>query len=439
MPPFKNIIMAPDEDNEEHTIHTDQTNASQPATDSEKQHVDTGHNLHGFMADATSMPAGYYRSPYLIGSFFAIGMGLLAGVAGFGYAAPILGVINADIGPSPYLTWVAIVYTLCVAVGLTLVGRLSDLFGRRYFFIGGAILGTIGSIVCATAQSINSLIGGTTLIGLGAATQLSFHFVTAELVPMRARFWTVSIVYAFSIPGSGFGPAVAEAFVVRYPSVGWRGVYYLLIGINVAALAAWTLFYWPPTFERKHKNARIADFVKNFDYIGTFLYTSGLLLFLMGLSMGGDSVFPWKSAPTLALLIIGALCLIALGAWVWFAKPKEPLIPKHIIRNGAFVASAVLLGLGASIYYAFAIVWPQMVGVLYNNGDSIYGGYLSCIVGACFILGQISGGLMATAIGRVKYQIMATFSVGGILLACRCSPSFHGPGRSPANLTYLHF
>jgi len=290
---------------------------------------------------------------------FAIGMGLLAGVAGFAYAAPILGVIDADIGPSPYLTWVAIVYTLCVAVGLTLVGRLSDLFGRRYFFIGGAVLGTVGSIVCATAQSINTLIGGTTLIGLGASTQLSFHFVTAELVPMRARFWSVSIIYFFSIPGSGFGPAIAEAFVTRY-SMGWRGVYYLLIGINAAALASWSLFYWPPDFTHKHEGARVVDFIKKFDYIGALLYTAGLLLFLMGLSLGGDGVFPWKSPQTLTTLIVGVVCLIALGFWIWFAKPAEPLIPKHILQNGPFVASAVLLGIGAGVYYAFAIVGNRL-------------------------------------------------------------------------------
>ena len=83
--------------------------------------------LRGFVANEDSIPKGYYYSPYFLGSMFAIGMGLLAGVAGFAYAAPILLVIDGDIGPSPYLTWVAIVYTLCVAVGLTLVGRLSDM------------------------------------------------------------------------------------------------------------------------------------------------------------------------------------------------------------------------------------------------------------------------------------------------------------------------
>ena len=44
-------------------------------------------------------------------------------------AAPELTVINADIGPDPNVTWVSLVYTLTLAVGLLLVGRLNDLFG----------------------------------------------------------------------------------------------------------------------------------------------------------------------------------------------------------------------------------------------------------------------------------------------------------------------
>ena len=53
----------------------------------------------GFEADESSLPPGYFRSPFFLGSMTAIGLGLMAGVAGFGYAAPILTVINNDIGP----------------------------------------------------------------------------------------------------------------------------------------------------------------------------------------------------------------------------------------------------------------------------------------------------------------------------------------------------
>ena len=62
------------------------------------QHEDAvvGANLE---LDETSLPPGYFRSKFFVGTMAGIGLGLMAGVAAYGYAAPILGIINADIGP----------------------------------------------------------------------------------------------------------------------------------------------------------------------------------------------------------------------------------------------------------------------------------------------------------------------------------------------------
>ena len=110
-----------------------------------------------------------------------------------------------------------------LSVFLTLVGRISDIFGRRWVFAGGSIVGLIGSIICAVAKDIPTLIGGTTLIGIGASTQVSFPIVVGELLPMKYRFYGNALIFIFAIPGSGFGPAIANAFIL-YTDVGWRGM-----------------------------------------------------------------------------------------------------------------------------------------------------------------------------------------------------------------------
>jgi MFS family permease len=162
-------------------------------------------------------------------------------------------------------------------VSLTIIGRVSDIFGRRWVFIGGAACGVIGSIVCATAQNINSLIGGTVIIGLGAATQLSYYYVMGELVPMKYRLAGNAFCYLFTVPGSGIAPAVANSFILYHPSVGWRGCYYILIGVNTLALLCWVFFYHPPTFHMKHGDDSKLKYVKDFDYAGTVLYAGGLV------------------------------------------------------------------------------------------------------------------------------------------------------------------
>lgn len=58
-------------------------------------------------------------------------MSFMAATGGYALIAPLLGDINADIGPSANITWVALAYLLTQSVTFLIVGRLSDIFGRR--------------------------------------------------------------------------------------------------------------------------------------------------------------------------------------------------------------------------------------------------------------------------------------------------------------------
>lgn len=334
------------------------------------------------------------------------------------YAAPILAQINEDVGPDGRYVWIALVYTICSAVWFPIVGRLGDIFGRRYLMIVGALFGIIGSIVCATAKSVMTLIGGNVFLGSASAFQLSFSYVLQELLPMKYRYLGSGFIYPWSIAGSGFGPAVAYAFVTRY-SVGWRGVYWLLLAINGTALLCWVLFYFPPTFEQKHKEDITSKmyWVKNFEYLGTFLFSAGIIVFILGLSWGG-SIYPWKSAAVICAIILGSATLAVFVLWEIYGPVKQPLMPMRLFLNGRWSAATVLLGLGAGVYYAFAIVWPAQCAVLYATSDPMYVGYISVLVGIGFITGQTLAGLLARQIGKTRYQCMVAFSVGGTFMAC---------------------
>jgi hypothetical protein len=98
--------------------------------------------------------------------------------------------------------------------------------------------------------------------------------------------------------------------------------------------------------------------LKEFDYIGLVLFIGGLLVFLIGLSWGG-SVHPWKSAYVIGTLVCGFAGLVAFVCYECFVPLKEPLVPMHLFRNGPWVADVIIVALGASIYYAFAIVYPR--------------------------------------------------------------------------------
>lgn len=327
-------------------------------------------------------------------------------------AAPILTVINADIGPNPNSVWIALGYTLPLAVGFTLVGRLSDLFGRRYFYILGSVLALVGSIVCATAKSIPAVIGGTVLIGVAAATQLSVVVVVGELVPIKYRFMANAFIFIWVLPYSGFAAAIAYAFVSS--PAGWRGCYYLLIATNALAVTCWVLFYFPPTFSMKGHTRTKMQVVKDFDFVGLVLFSGGFVVFLLGLSSGGGA-HPWNSGFVIGTLVAGGVTLIAFVCWECFADLAEPLVPIHLFRNGKWVAMVCVVGLSSSVYYAFSILFPQIVFTLYTN-DNLEGGLLSSLVTIGTYIGQISS-LFSGFIGTQRWQFTGAMFIGGVFLA----------------------
>lgn len=174
---------------------------------------------------------------------------------------------------------------------------------------------------------------------------------------MKYRYIGNAALYVSTYP-SALGPSIAYGFIENHPNVGWRGLYWFLLAINGVALICWTLFYFPPSFDKKHRgeeNATVGYWVRNFDYVGTFLFAGGFVAFLLGLSWGG-AVYPWNHAGPIAGITIGGVTLIAFVLWEIFAPIKEPLVPMHLFKDVGWVSAVILLGLGAGVYYAFAII-----------------------------------------------------------------------------------
>jgi MFS family permease len=190
----------------------------------------------------------------------------MVATGGYALIAPLLIYINQDIGPSPNLTWIPISYLLCQSVVFLVVGGLSDIFGRRWFFVIGSIFGLVGSIVGATAQSLNALIGAEVLIGISAGFNISFFWVIGELVPMKWRYVANSYTYFMTIPTNPLAPKIAFA-LQTHTSVKWRGCFYFMIAINALSVVCWYFFYHPPTFKMLHRKQAAKNMLLHFDWI----------------------------------------------------------------------------------------------------------------------------------------------------------------------------
>lgn len=197
--------------------------------------------------------------------------------------------------------------------------------------MSGAALSLVGAIVGGTAQNIDQLIGAGVILGVAAGSQQLAFPCVQEIVPMKWRS-TVIGLFAFSYAPAQFAPVIGYALEAN-TSLKWRWMYWIVTILDFFALVGIFFFYHPPTFLTKHgSDVSIMDEIMMVDYVGLFLFTSGVVLFLLGLSWGGSS-YPWKSAAVISTIIIGGLLMIALAFWEVYSNVKSPLLPLRLFRN----------------------------------------------------------------------------------------------------------
>ncbi|KAI1743240.1 fungal trichothecene efflux pump [Xylaria scruposa] len=359
------------------------------------------------------LPKGYFYSVGFLGALAGFCLSSISAYIFLLFPTNILSYINADIGPSPYISWVNIGRTLALSFTYTILGRLSDLFGRRWFFIIGNIVALIGIIVCSTAQNINTLIVGSTIYGIGETVQLSFNVAIGELVPNKYRPAVLSFIFGTSAPIAGIGSVISRA-IYENPRLGWRWTYHINTIIVAVAVVLLFFFYHPPTFDLLHERKTKRQILKQLDYVGSFLWIAGLTLFLIGISVGG-TVYPWKSAATLSTIIIGGVLLIILFIYESYVDLEYPAIPVKFFRNRGFISLVACATVATMFYYSAVLLWPQQVKALFTS-DIYYGGWLSATVPSATAIGQVAGGFLIKGKINIRYwMIFSTFSMVGFV------------------------
>ncbi|KAL4812506.1 fungal trichothecene efflux pump [Aspergillus spinulosporus] len=359
-------------------------------------------DVHAIGGDVQDMPKGYFRSLPFLGTVLAQCLGSIVAYLGWVMPANTLSLINTELGNSPNINWVATVWTLSSCVGFLLIGRLSDIFGRKWIVQGSMILSIIGCIVGARATYVEMLIAANVFNGISAAGQLSFGIILGELVPNKYRGVIVTIVFMSSLPFAVFGPVLAR-LLIQNTDQGWRWSYYIGLILAVVATVLYHFLYHPPKYAQLNVDGKTKwQMFRELDFVGIFLFVAGCVVFLIGLSWGG-TIHPWVSAPTLCALLIGIATIVAFMLYEGFVCKERPFMPPRLFKNIGFVAIVADAAVGAMVYYAFTVLWPQLIESIYTT-DSIQIGLQSSVVGGGVLLGQILGGMALGFVPGVKYQ-----------------------------------
>jgi EmrB/QacA subfamily drug resistance transporter len=346
---------------------------------------------------------------------------ILIGVLLATFLAAIEGTVTGPAGPAivgdfqgiQWLSWIFTAYLLAMAVTTPIFGKISDLFGRKPVFIGGAAVFLLGSLLCGISQSMEQLIIFRAIQGIGAGALIPMTFtIIGDIYSIKERAKTQGLLSSVWGISSLVGPLLG-GYVVDYLS--WRWVFVFNLPFGLLAM------YFIIRYLKEEKVRRKTQI----DVAGVLLFAAGMGALLFGLTMGGQNL-PWTSP--LLLAILGAAVVLLIVFIVVERRAPEPMLPLELfrVRNIAVSTGANLLVstliIGLSTYVP---LWVQGV----SGKSAALSGLLLAPMSVGWVFGSIAGGRMilrsgARRTGMLGLSLIAIGAIGLIFLGADSSQWF---------------
>jgi MFS family permease len=254
--------------------------------------------------------------------------------------------IVSDLGGFPYSSWLFSGYLLAAAVTMPVYGSIADFRGRKPVLASGMLLFLLGSLVCALAWNMASLIAFRVLQGMGAgAIHGTAQTLAGDLYEPEERARAQAGFSAVGMSASLAGPVVG-GLLSMYTS--WRWIFV----INLPILGVALLLMFRNIRDPKAPGMRSGHRIDWAGALGLFA-SAGLLLFFL---VQGGVAWPWFSAPSALTLCGTALCA---AATVWIERrAASPIIPPWVWRRRVLVAGNIALGAFGLVVTAPALILP---------------------------------------------------------------------------------
>ncbi len=311
--------------------------------------------------------------------------------------ATALPTIGRELGDPQHMPWIVTSYLLAATAVTPLYGKLSDIHGRRVVLLSGIVIFVIGSVACALAPTMLTLILARALQGLGGGGLISLaQTIIADVVAPRERARYQVYIAGVFVSSSLLGPVLGGLFADH---LHWSVIFW--INLPLGALAYWMTsraLRRLPRHERPHR----------LDLAGAGLLVGATVALLLALSWGGLE-YPWMSAPILGLVALSGLFWAAL-AW-HLRRAEEPFIPAGILANPVVRAGTLAACFGMGTYIGLTIYMPVYFEAAAGLSPSASG--LALIP---LMVGTVIG---ATAAGRAMARVRhyRRIPVAGLSLA----------------------
>ncbi|WP_432536007.1 MDR family MFS transporter [Kineococcus arenarius] len=291
-------------------------------------------------------------------------LGMFLGALDQTIVATAIRTIADDLDGFSLQAWATTAFLITSTISTPLYGKLSDMYGRRPFFIAAIAIFVVGSALCGISTSMYELAAWRALQGLGAGGLMSLALtIIADVVPARERAKYQAWFMAVFGTSSVLGP-VAGGFFSGQESIlglaGWRWIFWINVPLGALAMLVVVRNLKLPKRTTHHR----------IDWPGALTLVLCLVPLLIVAEQGRS--WGWGSGWALACYALGAVGLVSF-VLAERAYGEEALLPLRMFSGRTFVVGSLAsFVLGMGMFGAMAVL-PQYLQVVKGSSPTVGG------------------------------------------------------------------
>uniref|UniRef100_UPI0006D53EC1 MDR family MFS transporter n=1 Tax=Paenibacillus dakarensis TaxID=1527293 RepID=UPI0006D53EC1 len=296
---------------------------------------------------------------------------------------------------------------VAVMAGTPIFGKLSDMYGRKRFYLFGLIVFLAGSMLCGMAGNMTQLIIFRAIQGIGGGALMPIAFtIVFDLFPPEKRGKMTGLLGAVFGTSSILGPLLG-AFITD--SIGWEWVFYVNLPIGIISL-----IFILTAYKESLSHAKL-----KIDWTGAATLVGAIICLMFGLELGGKT-YPWDSPQILGLFAGFVVLLIVF--LLAETKASEPIISFKMFQKRLFASSNIIaLCYGAGFIVATVYI-PIFVSGVYG-GTATNSGLILMPMMIGNVFGSQIGGILTTKTSFRNIMIFSSLSfIAGIFCLSTLSP-----------------
>ena len=318
--------------------------------------------------------------------------------------ATTMPLIIADLGGFDRYTWAATSYMVTATLAFPIVGRLSDIYGRRLFMLLGLAIFAVGSILLGFSESMTQVVIYRAVQGVGGGTVMTCCYVSvADLFhpTERGKFHgLLSAVYGVSFV---VGPILGGFFA---DALSWQWAF-LVIGLAAFPVLLLTALVFPKPGSRTEN--------RELDLTGMIVLVLAVPPLLIALSSGGVQ-YEWGSPLILGMLLF-SLAMIGLFVAVE-ARAESPIVPLSLYADPVVSLSVAIMLLASFGMYGSVLFLPLLFQVAFGYSAAESGGLLVPMLLGMVVGGVVAGQVLSRTSGlyRIQALVCAGLMTAGLFL-----------------------